>query len=223
MGFRKDYWHTHTHKLFFAILKSKYWEHGKIAMNMIKDFEFNILPCLIFAVGWFQYISYFNICLNLLYVHEDSRVQSIYICLQFSLKTEHTLINVHLWGQNKCVLAWPQVLLCLLIIVNHWIFLDELEKWQHPDVFISIMQPKCIKVWELQAIHCRASFIKLAFAQNVAENMRTPVPAQKVGFIKKNLTWKYAHLHANSDPCVRTFWRQSSLATLMVSWGTDCG
>ncbi len=42
-----------------------------------------------------------------------------------------------------------------------------------------------------------ASFITVAQAQNLPWKRRTPLPTQKVGFIKTNLAGKFPHLHAN--------------------------
>ncbi len=49
------------------------------------------------------------------------------------------------------------------------------------------------------------SFITVAYAQNLPWKRRTPLPTQTAQFIKTNLTVKFAHLHANSDPSVRIF------------------
>ena len=46
------------------------------------------------------------------------------------------------------------------------------------------------------------SLITIAYAQNGAWSVRTPLLTQTLGFIKTN--------HAKSDPCVQTFWRRKS-------------
>ena len=72
---------------------------------------------------------------------------------------------------------------------------------------------KPCKHWGTAKVLCQSSgvsFITVAYAQNEAWNVRTPLLTQTLGFIKTNLTGKFAYFHANSDPCVRTFWRRES-------------
>ena len=64
------------------------------------------------------------------------------------------------------------------------------------------------------------SFITVAYAQNEAWNVRTPLLTQTLAFIKTNLTGKFAYFHANSDPCVRTFGRRES-GEADVRWWTE--
>ena len=53
-----------------------------------------------------------------------------------------------------------------------------------------------------------------------AWDVRTPLLTQTLGFIKTNLTGKFAYFHANSDPCVWTLWRRGS-GDADVRWWTE--
>ena len=84
-----------------------------------------------------------------------------------------------------------------------------------------------VAAWEELVQFCKnqdkgagVSFITVAYAQNKAWNVRTPLLTQTLGFIKTNLTGKFAYFHANSDPCVRTFWRRES-GKADVRWWTE--